>query len=101
MLFIVCALLSVAPFPPTDTSARQWGTLFTQRKTFGLYVGHLGNPCQLLDIGVGWNDDTVRAIGRGIANKPAKTPRFHKSLTPALLGRLIRTESCESQLAGL
>ena len=94
-----CSLLGIAPMPPSSTVVQQWGTIFGAGRTFQLYVGHLVKACQLLNIDVSWRDDAVRAVIKGLANKPTRIQRFSNSLTPEWLDKLIRLESWESEFA--
>ena len=96
-----CSLLSIAPFPPTTTIVRQWSAMFGQGKTFALYINHLMKACQLLSFDTSWRDDGVKAIVKGLANKPPRKARFSNSLSTETLGALIRSESWESPFARL
>ena len=96
-----CALLGIAPFPPSATIVARWSAIFSPGKTYSLYLGHLNKACQLLEIDSSWRTDTVKAIAKGLANKPTGEERFRNSLTPSLLGRLIRAESWESAFSRL
>ena len=77
------------------------GGIFSTGRTFGLYVGQLKTACQLLEIDTAWRGDSFRAIAKGIANKPSAKERCHNSVSPSILDRIIRAESCESELAGV
>ena len=96
-----CSLLGIAPFPPSANIVARWSALFSPGKTYSLYVGHLNTACQLLEIDSSWRTDTIRDIAKGLAKKAAGKERFHNSLAPSLLDRLIRSESWESELARL
>ena len=96
-----CSLLSIAPFPPTTGIVRQWSCMFATGKTFSIYVAHLMKACQLMQIDTVWRDDSIRAIAKGLANKPPTRTRFHNSFTKEWLDALIRAESWESQFAAL
>ena len=99
--FAFCSLLSIAPFPPTNTIVRHWSAMFSAGKTFALYVNHLTKACQLLHIDTSWKDDGIRAICKGLANKTITKQRFSNSITPQILDSLIRAESWESPFARL
>ena len=95
-----CSLLSIAPFPPISPIVRQWSAVFSHGKTFALYINHLMKACHLLSIDTSWRDEGVKAIVKGLSNKPRKC-RFSNSLPPESLDSLIRSESWESPFARL
>ena len=96
-----CSLLSITPFPPTTKIVRQRSTIFTQGRTFSVYVNHLATVCQLLEINGSWRGEAIKSIAKGIANKERPTQRFPNSRSPEWLGKLIRTEPWESEVARL
>ena len=96
-----CALLGIAPFPPSADVVARWSAIFAPGKTYSLYLSHLSKACQLMEIDSSWRTDTVRGIAKGLANKPSLKARFHNSLTPAILDRLMKKESWDSEFARL
>ena len=95
-----CSLLAIAPFPPAAESVARWSAVFKPGKTFGIYLSHLAKACQLMGIDCSWkSNDTVIAVAKGLRNKPSGKIKFHNSLEPATLNRLVKTETWSSELA--
>ena len=94
-----CSLLSITPFPPTSTIVQQRGNMFGQGKTFQIYVSRLTKACHLLQIDCSWKDEAVKAVIKGIANKPPRNQRFSNPLSPEWLDLLTRAKSWESEFA--
>lgn len=76
-----CARLRAAHFPPASIVVRRWTSAFGHGRTFVIYVGQFAKAFQLLEADTSQRGDAVRAIARGIANKPDNRPRMRKSLT--------------------
>ena len=96
-----CSLLAIAPFPPTTEGVARWSALFPPGKTFSIYLSHLAKACQLLGFDSSWKTDVIIAICKGLKNKPSGKNRFHNSLEPPLLDKIIRKESWASEFARL
>ena len=99
--FAFCLLLSIAPFPPTNAIVRQRSAMFGAGGTFALYANRLSKACHLLNIDTSWRGECIRAICKGVANKTPLRQRLSNSLTPQILGSLIRAESWEPPFARL
>ena len=50
---------------------------------------------------ISWKNDIILAIAKGLKNKPGTKEKFHNSLDPATLDRIIRHESWDSEPARL
>ena len=96
-----CTLLGVAPFPPTMEGVARWSTVFSPGKTFALYVNHLVKACHLMGIDNSWKTDIITALAKGLRNKVNPRVRFHNSLAPKILDKIIRHETWSSELARL
>ena len=96
-----CSLLAIAPFPPTAEVVAQWSAVFPPGKTFSIYLSHLSKACNLLGFDSSWKNEVILSIAKGIRNRPTGKDKFHNSLEPASLERIIRHESWESEFARL
>ena len=96
-----CTLLNIAPFPPTTETVARWSALFSPGKTYSIYINHLVKACHLMGIDISWRTELIFSIAKGLSNKPSTKIKFHNSLTPTILDRIIRSESWDSEFARL
>ena len=96
-----CSLLAIAPFPSTTEIVARWRALFKPGKTYSIYLGHLSKACNLMGFDSSWKNEVIHAIAKGLKNKPSGKNRFHNSLEPPILDRILRHESWNSEFARL
>ena len=77
----------------------RWSALFSPGKTYSIYLSHLSKACQLLGFDSAWENDVILGIAKGLRNKPILKDRFHNSMDPAILTRLVRKETWDSELS--
>ena len=97
----VCTLLNIAPFPPTTKTEARRSTVFRPGKTYVIYVEHLIKACHLVGFDIAWRTPLINSIAKGLSNKPSMRNPCRNSLTHAILDRIIRAESWESEFARL
>ena len=96
-----CSLLAVAPFPPSTECVARRSAVSPPGKTFSLYLGHLAKACFLLGFDLSWKNEFINSIAKGLKNKPSERAKFHNSLEPSTLDRIIRHETWGSEFARL
>ena len=58
-----------APYSPTTSAnVKRWAPLFNPGGTSGLYVNHLAQEFQILDIATAWYDNSILDIAKDICN---------------------------------
>ena len=96
-----CSILAISPFPTTSEVVARWGAISPPGETFSIYLSHLSEACFLMGFDISWENDIILAIAKGLRNKPDNRDKFHNSLGPTTLGRIIRHESWDSELVRL
>ena len=88
-------------FPPTETTAKEWGTTFNPGRTFQMYLRRLRKSCFLLGQPILWMTPAVKTIASGLENAQDKSFQFHNFIQSPDLITILRHIKLDTEIARL